>query len=214
MRKLHRAVIGLTLFGGFAGCAPSAKLAANPIVVCPGRAVRLTWEGSSAGILTSEPASPESSGPGEVAASGSKTVHPRTSTTYRFEVGSVFAKSTAATTVRVPEIPKEPVRVAPSGGEEDGVACLGDRIRATAHVPADAWEKRLRADLVSSSDGRSYQVSHQVVRDQVGPEVSAAFRDLPLAGAWTLETALRPGEECGATPPESLSIRVSLICAD
>jgi hypothetical protein len=214
VRKLHGAVIGLSLLGGLAGCAPAAKLVANPTVVCPGRAVRLTWEGSSAGVITSEPASPEGSGLGEVAASGSRTVRPRTSTIYRFEVGSVFAKRTAATTVRVPEAPKEGVRIAPSGSAEDGVACLGDRIRATAHVPADAWDARLRVDLVSSADGRSYQVSHQVARDRVGPDASAAFRDLPLAGAWTLETALRPGEECGATPPESLSLQVSLICAD
>jgi hypothetical protein len=214
LRKFHWAVIGLTFLGGSTGCAPTAKLVANPTVVCPGRAVRLVWEGSSAGVLTSEPASPESSGPGEVAASGSRTVHPRTSTTYRLEVGSILAKSAAATTVRVPEAPTDGVRVAPSGGPEDGVACLGDRIRATAHVPADAADARLRVDLVTSADGRSYHVSHQVAQDAVGPEASAAFRDLPLAGAWTLETALRPGEECGATPPESLSIRVSLICAD
>jgi hypothetical protein len=214
VRKLRRVGFGLAFLAGITGCAPTAKLVAEPAVVCPGRAVRLVWEGSSAGVITSEPASSDSAGLGEVAASGSKTVHPRTSTTYRFEVGSVLAKRAAATTVRVPEAPKDGVRVAPSGSAEDSVACLGDRLRATAHVPADAWDKRLRVDLVSSADGRSYQVSHQVARDRVGPEDSAAFRDLPLAGAWTLETALRPGEECGATPPESLSIRVSLICAD
>ena len=205
MGKLHRFFIGLPLLGGSTRSAPSAKLAANPTVVCPGRAVRLVWEGSSAGVLTSEPASPESSGPGEVGASGSKTVHPRTSTTYRFEVGSVFAKRAVATTVRVPEAPKDGVRVAPSGGAEDGVECLGDRIRATAHVPAASWDARLRVDVVTSADGRSYQVSHQVAR-RVGRGLGG-LRDLPLAGAWTLETALRPGEDCGADPPGRSSIR-------
>lgn len=214
MRQVLGAAIGSAILGGLLGCAPTAKLSADPGVVCSGRAVRLSWAGSSAGELTAEPASSADAGLGDVAASGSKTVHPRITTTYRFEVGSVIARRTAASTVRVLEIPKEPVRVAPSGADADGVACLGDRIRATAHVPADAADPRMRVDLVSAADGRTYQVSHQVARDRVGPEVSAAFRDLPLAGAWTLETALRPGEDCGALAPESLSVQVSLICAD
>ena len=214
MRKRHRAVAGLSILGGLFACAPTAKISASPNAVCAGRAVRLSWEGSAAGELTSEPASTDSSGLGDVPASGSKTVHPRTTTTYRFEVGSVLAKRSVATEVRVLEVPKQPVRVAPTGGEADGVACLGDRIRATAHVPADAWDKRLRVDLVSSGDGRTYKVMHQVARADVGPEASAEFRDLPLAGAWQLETALRPGEDCGALAPDSLSIRVSLICAE
>lgn len=211
MRELHRVVIGLTFLGGVFGCAPTAKLSASPNAVCAGRAVRLSWEGSSAGDLTSDPASSDL---GPVGSSGSKTVRPKTTTTYRFEVGSVLAKRVVATEVRVLEVPKEPVRVAPTGSEEDGVACLGDRIRATAHIPADAWDKRLRVDLVSAGDGRNYRVMHQVARAEVGPEGSAEFRDLPLAGAWTLETTLRPGEECGSLAPDSLSIRVSLICAE
>ena len=214
MRKVHGAAIGLSILGGVFGCAPTAKISASPNAVCAGRAVRLSWEGSAAGELTSEPASPADSGLGDVPATGSKTVHPRTTTIYRFEVGSVLATRAVATEVRVLEVPKEPVRVAPTASEEDGVACLGDRIRATAHVPADAWDKRLRVDLVSSGDGRTYKVVHQVARAEVGAEASAEFRDLPLAGAWQLETALRPGEDCGALAPDSLSIRVSLICAE
>jgi hypothetical protein len=213
VRKLGKAAIGLGFLGGMLACAPTAKLTANPVSVCAGRAVRLSWEGSSSGDLSADPASPDAA-LGQVPANGSKTVHPRTNTTYRFEVGSVLAKSAAATTVRVLEVPKEPVRVAPSGAAEDGVECLGDRIRATAHVPADAFDKRMRVDLVSATDGRSYRVAHQVVRAEVGPEASAEFRDLPLAGGWTLETALRPGEECGALAPDALAIQVSLICAE
>jgi len=213
VRNLHWAVIGLTFLGGVCGCAPTAKISASPNAVCAGRAVRLSWEGSAAGALTSEPASTDSAGLGDVPASGSKTVHPRTTTTYRFEVGSVLASRAVTTEVRVLEVPKEPVRVAP-GRDDDNVVCRGNRMAVAAHVPADAWDKRLRVDLVSSGDGRTYQVVHQVARDEVGPGASAAFRDLPLAGAWTLETELRPGEECGGTEPSSLSIQVSLICAD
>jgi hypothetical protein len=212
VRKLHRAVVGLSVLGGVFGCAPTAKISASPNAVCAGRAVRLSWEGSAAGELTSEPPSGADSGLGDVPASGSKTVHPRTTTTYRLAVGSVLASRTVATEVRVLEVPKEPVRVGPTASEEDGVACLGDRIRATAHVPADAWDKRLRVDLVSSADGRTYRVVHQVARAEVGPDASAEFRDLPLAGAWQLETALRPGEDCGALAPESLWVRVNQIC--
>ena len=211
MRKQLGAAIGFSCLGALLACAPTAKLSASPPVVCAGRAVRLAWEGSSSGELSADPAGGEL---GEVPANGSKTVHPRTTTTYRFEVGSVLARRSAGTTVRVLEVPEKPVHVAPSGAAEDGVACLGDRIRATAHVPADAWDKRLRVDLVSASDGRTYRVSHQVARDEVGAAASAAFRDLPIAGAWTLETALRPGEDCGALAPEALGIDVSLICAE
>lgn len=211
MRKAHGVIALSSFLGGLFACAPSAKLSASPSVVCPGRAVRLTWEASSAGELTADPASADL---GEVTASGSKTVRPRTTTNYQLSVGSVVARRTVGTTVRVLEVPKEPVRIAPNGGEEDGVACLGDRMRATAHVAPGAWDKRLRVDLVSSADGRSYRVAHQIARDEVGPQASAAFRDLPLAGAWQLETALRPDEDCGALAPESLAIQVSLICAE
>lgn len=211
MRKLLGAVIGFTFLGASSGCAPTARLSANPPVVCAGRAVRLAWEGSSSGELSADP---ESADLGPVGASGNKTVRPRTTTTYRFTVGSLIAERTAGTTVRVLEAPEKPVHVAPSGAAEDGVACLGDRIRATAHVPADAWDKRLRVDLVSASDGRTYRVSHQVAHDEVGPAASAEFRDLPIAGAWTLETVLRPGEDCGALGPQTLGIDVSLICAE
>ena len=105
--RLGNAAICLGLLCATSGCAPAARLIANPNSVCAGRAVRLAWEGSAAGELTSEP------------------VHPKTTTTYRFEVGSVLAKRAAATRVRVLEVPK-------------------DRIRVSAHVPADAWDSRLR----------------------------------------------------------------------
>lgn len=210
MRELHRVWIGLTFLGSALACAPTAKISAEPHVVCAGRAVQLAWEGSAAGELTADP---ESSDLGEVTATGSKTVRPMTTTTYQFEVGSVLATRSAGTTVRVLDAPKEPVRIAPESAGE-GVACIGDRMRATAHVPAEAWDKRLRVDLVTSGDGRSYRVAHQTARADVGPEASAAFRDLPIAGGWQLETVLAPGEDCAATAPESLSIRVSLICAD
>jgi hypothetical protein len=44
---------------------------------------------------------------------------------------------------------------------------------------------------------------------------SAAFRDQPIAGAWKLETRLRPGEVCGKPSlPRSLAIHVTLTCSE
>src|SRR5258707_13034345 len=80
------------------GCAASATLHARPESVCAGRAVRLTWDGSGSGELSAQPPDPSL---GKGAASGSKSVRPKATTTYRFRVGSLVSSQTSATTGRV-----------------------------------------------------------------------------------------------------------------
>src|SRR5258706_16361909 len=87
------------------GCAASATLHARPESVCAGRAVRLTWDGSGSGELSAEPSDPSL---GKVAASGSKSVRPKATTTYRFRVGSLVSRAPRATSVEElsgPELP-------------------------------------------------------------------------------------------------------------
>ncbi|HKC50843.1 MAG TPA: hypothetical protein VKF60_08625 [Myxococcota bacterium] len=194
------------------GCAASATLHARPESVCAGRAVRLTWDGSGSGELSAEPADPSL---GEVAASGSKSVRPKATTTYRFRVGSLVSSATSSTIVKVVSLPELPAPIRGSVSDE-GSGCAPGRIWVTARVPAGAWDARLRVNLVASADGRAYRVEHAARSAELGVDTpSDAFRDLPVAGAWRLETALRPGEVCaGASAPESLALHVSFVCAE
>jgi hypothetical protein len=194
------------------GCAATATLRAKPDNVCAGRAVRLTWDGSHSGEISATPAE---AGLGEVEASGQKTVKPRATTTYRFRAESLLSSATSEATVKVVEVPDKPAAIRGSAGD-DGSGCSPGKLWVTARVPGDAWDSRLRVHLVSSSDGRAYRVQHAAREADVRPDApSSALRDLPLAGAWRIETALRAGESCGdGSAPESLGVDVSFVCAD
>jgi hypothetical protein len=194
------------------GCAATASLHAKPEIVCAGRAVRLTWDGSGSGELSAEPADPTL---GDVAQSGSKTVRPKATTTYRFHVGSLISSATSGTTVKVVAVPELPAPVRGSATDEGG-GCAPSRMWVTARAPADAWDSRLRVNLVASADGRAYRVEHAARSTELGVDTpSDELRDLPIAGAWRLETALRPGEVCGeSSAPASLAVNVTLVCAD
>jgi len=207
-----RATAALVLLSMGLGCAPTAALRAKPDIVCAGRAVRLIWVGSGAGELSSEP--PDES-LGSVAESGAKTVRPKVTTTYRLRVSSLLASATSETSVKVLSVPEQGVSVRGDvTGESAG--CAPGRIWVTARVAADAWDPRLRVNQVFSGDGRTYRVEHAAARAEVSPDApSDALRDLPIAGAWRLETPLRPGEVCGdASAPQSLAVSVSFVCAD
>ena len=193
------------------GCAVRADLRAKPDAVCAGRAVRLTWDASHSGELSADPADPAL---GEVSASGQKMVHPRVTTTYHLRASSGLGSATSDAKVTVVSPPAQP---SPIRGEisDEGGGCAPGKLWVTARVAPDAWDARLRIDQVLSADGRSYRVQHAATMAEVTPdEPSFALRDLPPAGAWKLETPLRPGESCGATAPESLAVAVTFVCAD
>jgi hypothetical protein len=201
------------LLAGLAlGCAATASLRATPNVVCAGRTVRLAWEGSGSGELSADPADASL---GSAAASGSKSVRPKATTTYRFHVSSLFGGKTSEARVAVVRAPEKP---APIGAAVDGEAagCSPRSVWVTANVPPDAWDPRLRVNTVSSGDGRAYVVRHLVTSAEVPSGApSDAFRDQPIAGAWRLETALGPGEACNSPAmPSSLAVQVSFVCAD
>jgi len=192
-------------------CAPTAALQVAPQAVCAGRAIRLSWQGSSGGELSAEP--PDAA-LGEVPDSGQKTVHPRATTTYRFRVGSLFSQATSEATVKVLAPPAQPTSVgAPSSDASAG--CSPHALWVTAHVAPGSWDPRLRVATVRASDGRSYRVEHALQRAEIAAgEESEAFRDLPIPGAWRLETPLSAGESCGPAQPQTLSIDVTFVCAD
>jgi len=194
------------------GCAATAALHAKPDRVCAGRAVRLTWEASGSGELSAEPAD-ASLGP--VEATGGKTVKPKTTTTYRLRVDSLFASVTSGTTVNVLAVPEQPTTIRGTGDEE-GAGCAPGRMWVMARVPPDAWDPHLRVNLVASADGRAYRVAHDARSTELGVDTpSDELRDLPIAGAWHLETALRAGEVCGeASAPKSLAVNVTFVCAE
>jgi hypothetical protein len=194
------------------GCAATATLHAKPESVCAGRAVRLTWDGSGAGELSAEPTDASL---GDVAESGSKTLRPKATTTYRLRVGSLFSSATSDVTVKVIAVPELPTPIRGSVADESS-GCAPGRMWVTARVPADAWDARLRVNLVASADGRAYEVEHAARSVELGVDTpSDELRDLPIAGAWRLETALRAGEVCGeSSAPTSLAVNVSFVCAE
>ncbi|HTO09226.1 MAG TPA: hypothetical protein VMR86_19400 [Myxococcota bacterium] len=196
------------------GCAATAEIRAKPDSICAGRAVRLTWDGSGSGQLTAEPAD-ATLGPSDVAASGQKTVHPKVTTTYRLKVTSGYASKTGEALVKVVSAPRGDSTVRGAVSDE-GSGCSPGKIWVTARVDPGTWDPRLRIDEVRSTDGRFYHVLHAAQMAEVGPDApSYGLRDLPPAGAWKLETPLRPGEKCGeAGAPESLSVALTFICAD
>lgn len=205
-----RAILALAFLA--LGCAATATLRAKPEVVCAGRAVRLTWSASHSGELSADP---EDKSLGDVGDSGQKTVRPKVTTTYRLHVSSLLTSITSSTTVKVVSVPDTPAALTGSVADE-GSGCAPGRIWVTARVPPGAFDSRLRVNLVSSPDGRGYRVEHAARSGEVTPGApSDALRDLPISGAWRIETALRPGEVCGdASAPQSLGVSVSFVCAD
>jgi hypothetical protein len=194
------------------GCAATAVLHAKPESVCAGRAVRLTWEGSGSGELSAEPSDASL---GAVPESGSKTVRPKATTTYRLRVGSALGSATSDTTVKVIAVPELPTPIQGSAADE-GSGCAPGRMWVTAHVPVGEWDARLRVNLVASADGRAYKVEHAARAAELGVDTpSDELRDLPIAGAWRLETALRANEVCGeSSAPTSLALNVTFVCAE
>jgi hypothetical protein len=194
------------------GCAATASLRASPNVICAGRTVQLTWSGSTSGDLSADPAD-TSLGP--VPDTGSKTVHPKLTTTYRLHVSTLLGAKTSEASVKVVSAPEQPTTIgAPIS--DDTAGCAPDRVWVTARVPADLWDPQLHVSTVASADNRSYKVKHSSTTADVSPgSPSDAFRDQPIAGAWKLETPLRPGEVCGKPSlPRSLAIQVTLLCAE
>lgn len=193
------------------GCAPTAALHATPDAVCAGRAVRLTWQGSGSGELSAEPAD---AALGDVGESGQKTVHPKVTTTYRLRVGTGFSHAQSEASVKVLAPPAQPTSIgAPSSDASAG--CSPHALWVTAHVPPGAWDSRLRVATVSARDGRAYRIDHATLRAEIAAgEESEAFRDLPIQGAWRLETPLAAGEACGCVAPQALAIELTFVCAD
>ena len=74
---------------------PSVTLDANPESLCPGREATLTWEATGADTCTIEP------GIGSVAATGSATVSPTTTTTYCIRADSSQGSTNATAVVTV-----------------------------------------------------------------------------------------------------------------
>jgi hypothetical protein len=193
------------------GCASTATITAKPASVCAGRTVRLTWDGSHSGEISAEPAEASL---GDVPESGTKSVRPKVTTTYRFRVGSLFGSASSETTVKVVAVPEKPTAIRGVFADE-GSGCAPGRMWVTARVAPDAWDSRLRVNLLSSADGRAYRVEHAARSADVTADApSDALRDLPIAGAWRLETQLRPGESCGESAPAELSVNVGFVCAD
>jgi peptidoglycan-associated lipoprotein len=91
---------------------PTASLTANPATIQQGQTTTLSWTTQNATEVTLE-------GIGRVGPSGSQSVTPRTSTTYRLMAHGAGGMQESTARVTVTAAPPPPVTSAPTAGEQE-----------------------------------------------------------------------------------------------
>jgi hypothetical protein len=195
-----------------AACSPKIQeFRADPNVACPGSAVTLRWKASTGGHLRAVPLGSATADLGEVAASGSRSVQPQTTTKYLLSVENLFGKASLDADVQI------------SGGQklsigqsvaDPSAGCSGGEIWVVAQLPAGDWDPAALVGQVSTADAHRYHVEHAGKSAELVPgEPSAALAGVPVGGPWTLKASLGSGEQCG-TPnvPPTLGVQVILGC--
>jgi hypothetical protein len=193
-------------------CSPKIQeFRAEPNVACPGSVVTLSWKASTGGHLRAVPLGSTSADLGKVAASGSLSVQPQTTTTYLLTVENLFGQASLDADVQISEGQKLSIGQSvadPSAG------CSGGEIWVVAQLPTGDWDPQAIVGQVSTADAHRYHVEHAgKSADLVPGEPSAALAGVPVGGPWTLRAKLGSGEQCG-TPsvPPTLGVQVILGC--
>ncbi|HVZ35320.1 MAG TPA: hypothetical protein VG963_22995 [Polyangiaceae bacterium] len=172
----------------------------------------LSWKASTGGHLQAVPSNATSTDLGQVAASGSLSVQPQTTTKYLLTVENLFGSASLDADVQV------------SGGQtlsigqsvaDPSAGCSGGEIWVVAQLPVGDWDPQAIVGQVSTADAHRYHVEHAgKSADLVPGEPSAALAGVPVGGPWTLRASLGSGEQCG-TPsvPPTLGVQVILGCS-
>ena len=213
-RRTHRSELlcALALWLGLFGCKPTIhSFRADPNVICPGSAVRLGWDASSGGEITSAPPLP---GLGSVPATGTQEVRPTAPTRFRLEAHNLWGGAAREVDVDVRAAANAPKSIGasiadPSARCEDGI------LSVEVVPPEGAWDEHARVGEVEvpQAVSRHYHVEHEGRSAELDPGVrSAAFAGLPVRGRWLLSTPLGPGETCGPELPRNLLIDIYPSC--
>ncbi len=205
--------LALGLCACLLGCKPTIHtFRVDPNVVCPGSAVRLSWDASAGGEIA---AAPPLAGLGEVPSKGEREVRPQVPTKLRFDAHNLWGTASREVDVDV----RAATGTAKSIGAsiaDPSARCENGTLSVQVTPPDADWDARVRAAEVEvpAEVARHYHVEHGGRSAELDPGVrSAAFAGLAVRGAWLLSTPLLAGESCGPELPRNLLIDVYPSCS-
>ena len=169
------------------GCASIDAFSATPRTACAGDGVTVTWAASGDVTISAEPAVSDI---GPKASSGSQRFVVDRDTRFTLKATRLFSCKTT----------EADVAVAPPSREYGGVAACSSAERTIAlTVPLAEGQvsSALKVSSVTNVNARPIVLAKGSVRATIPARGhSAAFDREPVAGAWTLQADLAPGESC------------------
>lgn len=203
-------IVAVPLLIGFAGCKPTISyFRAQPNVVCAGQAAQLHWAASAGGEIVDK-----QSGATVVKTSkaGSAAVLPASGSTYRLDAKSLFG--TTSREVGVTVVSSVAPQEVGASVADSSARCEALTLTVVAEARSEYWDRHVFAGSVSALGDRPLHVEHRDVKvDVPAAGTTAAFKDTPVLGTWTISTPLRQGEQCGVRTPRNLAVRVFPTCS-
>jgi hypothetical protein len=188
-----------------AACSPSVKsLDVFPRHICPGEQVRLVWEFSGTGTISTEPAVSKAPS-GEVDDAGSASFNPTQTTKVKLRVTRMFR----APTSREVDIEMLPGTEILASLADPSARCQGGVVSSTAHmnnfgamsvavVGVAAGNKRVSLDVMRDDP---QHVGRKLKAHIAAGSPTTVFAGLPVNGDWEISSPLLPGETCSGDHP-------------
>ncbi len=193
-----------------AGCAQIRSFNVSPGTMCPGEKVNIDWKASGDVVLTTVPST---QGEGAGSAEGTRSFTPKESTRFVLKVPGLLRDAQREWDVEV--IPGQSERllggIAECGGSPAFVSTSFTLAPEdiSARVRAVSVENGYRRALLVNKGGREVEIFPNSATDR--------FKDMPVAGAWTLRAPVGDGENCdGALDAVRgrLTIRTQMSCGE
>jgi hypothetical protein len=203
---LARALVLVSLLVSLACNHEMVSIRATPNEVCSGSPVKLEWTSTANPTIT---ASTKVAGLDNLPRCGSKRVVVGDTTTFTLDAGCPITHSRTQASVTVVKGIQSPT----IGHATDIATCTDDGfVSVTFAVDEHYWDPLLVVGKVSSPDARIFRVSHGGKQNELTP--TNAFAGMPVSGAWTIATGLKPDEGCdGGKPlPNLLGVVVTSTC--
>jgi len=200
-RLLRWVWIGMA--SAMAGCGSIADFEVAPYKVCPGDSVRASWEvdRGAASITTI----PVLAGTGQVAASGSQSFVPAASTHFVLTAHGLLKDATSEVDVTVLPVSAPQLLAALAYCNADARS-----VDAEITVPGTVATANLRVSQVQNGQPRLAMVRKDGISASLAAAgASAAFRQRPLIGNWSVSLPLAPDESC-AQVLQSVAARLVL----
>lgn len=202
-----RSSVLLSLAFVVAGCASIDRFAVTPRSVCRGDTVTAAWSANGDVRLLSQPTL---KGTGAQPATGKQAFAVKQPTRFTLIATRAFGSQTAAADVAV----------APAERGYGAVAqCIASERLIRARLQLDNQTSgQLQVETVSNPLDRLLRVSKGSHTARIAPDAqSAAFRGMPVRGAWQLASPLKAGETCTSAMRglrQRLQMHVTLQCGD